>query len=229
MTPPALLVVNPNCTGWMTERVVRQVQHRLAGRAGVDALTAADGPAVIDDANSFAAGAAAAQRVLPGRLAEQPATGGVMLACFGDPGLDAMRALAAPRPVHGLAEAAMRQATARGLRFAVLTCGPAWVGLLTQRARDFGLADGLSGVHALPVHGRALAEAPARWQGDLQAAADRATREGAQALILGGAAFAGLGRLIDTELPVIDAIDAATDALLRDGPPAWRAAAAAPP
>ncbi|MBL8302775.1 MAG: Asp/Glu racemase [Ideonella sp.] len=229
MTSPPLLVLNPNCTGWMTGRVVQQVQRRLAGRAAVDPLTVDDGPPVIDDAASFAAGATAAQRALPARLAERPVTGGVLLACFGDPGLEALRAMAAPRPVHGLAEAAMCQATARGLRFAVLTCGPAWVALLTQRAHDFGLADALSGVYALPVNGRALAEAPARWQGELQAAADRAAREGAQALVLGGAAFAGLGGLIDSPLPVIDAIDAATDALLRDGPAAWRTVAAAGP
>jgi allantoin racemase len=224
MTTPTLLVLNPNCTGWMTERVVQQVQRRLSCRAVVDALTVADGPPVIDDAASFDAGAAAAQRALADRLATRPTTGGVLLACFGDPGLEALRAAAAPRPVHGLAEAAMRLATTRGLRYAVLTCGPAWVGLLTRRAHDFGLAAGLSGIHALPVNGRALAEEPARWQGALQAAADQAAREGAQALILGGAAFAGLGGLIDSPLPVIDAIDAATDALLRHGAPGWRTA-----
>lgn len=219
---PPLLVLNPNSTPWMTERVVQQVTARLAGRAAVDSLTVAEGPSVIDDAAGFAAGAAAAQAALRAHLAARPDTAAVMLACFGDPGLETLRRLAAPRPVHGLAEAAMRLASSRGLRFAVLTCGPAWVGLLRQRAADFGLADGLSGVYALPVNGRALALEPARWQGALQAAARQAEDEGAQVLILGGAAFAGLEGLVTGSLPVIDGIAAATEALLRDGPEAWR-------
>ena len=69
-------------------------------------------------------------------------------------------------------------------------------------------------VLALPVDGRALAAEPSRYRDALADAARQAERGGAQALILGGAAFAGLARLVDTPLPVIDAIDAATAALL---------------
>lgn len=211
---PSLLLLNPNSTPWMSERVAAQLRRHLAGRARLQVLTVADGPPVIDDAASFAAADVAAQRALQLHLAAHPGTDGVLLACFGDPGLLALRGLAAPRPVQGLADAAMRLAAARHQRFAVLTCGPAWVPLLQQRAADFGCAQALSGIYALPVNGRVLAQQPQRWQAALQAAAQQAADDGARALVLGGAAFAGLEGLVHSHLPMIDGIQAAADALL---------------
>ncbi len=205
----ALIVLNPNASDWMTQRVVQQIRRRLSGQAEVVAITAASGPPVIDDDASFAAGAAAAHQALPAALARHPEAGAVLLACFGDPGLEALRQAAGGLPVHGLAELAMREAAAGGRRFAVLTCGPAWGPLLTQRAGDFGVGAALAGVWTLPVNGRALALDPDPWRPALQQAADAAIAAGAQALVLGGAAFAGLGPLVQCGVPVIDSVDAA--------------------
>lgn len=204
-----LIVLNPNASDWMTQRVVQQIQRRLDARTEVVAITAANGPAVIDDEASFAAGAAAARQALPAALARHAGASAVLLACFGDPGLEDLRQAAGGVPVHGLAELAMRHAADAGRRFAVLTCGPAWVPLLQQRAGDFGVGAALVGVWALPVHGRALALDPDPWRAALQQAADAAVAAGAQAVVLGGAAFAGLGPLAQCTVPIIDSVDAA--------------------
>ncbi|GAP37636.1 aspartate/glutamate racemase family protein [Piscinibacter sakaiensis] len=204
-----ILVLNPNATPWMTQRVAEALARQLPAGTALEPLTTADGPPVIDTAERFEAGARAGAAALQARLGRAPAPRAVLLACFGDPGLEDLRRLAASRPVVGLAEAAMRAAARRAGRFAVLTCGPAWVPLLQQRARDFGLAEALAGVQALPVDGRTLAQDPGPWRGALQAAADAAVRDGARALVLGGAAFAGLGTLVQSTVPVIDAIEAA--------------------
>ena len=151
---PTLLVLNPNATGWMTARVAEQLRAALHEHAQVEELTAADGPEVIDSLLSFEAAALVARHALQRRLSQAHMPGdvpgdvpaampadvpagapaGVLLACFGDPGLEALRAHWPALPIQGLAESAMARAAARGQRFAVLTCGPAWVDLLQQRA-----------------------------------------------------------------------------------------------
>lgn len=204
-----IAVLNPNRTQAMTDAVLRQVRRHLP--AGVTAIGVTDehGPPVIASRATFALAAAAAPRFA---AAEGDA---LLLACFGDPGLEALRAAAAPRPVAGLAEAAMAQAVAERRRFAIVTAGADWVTMLNERVADFGAASWLSGVYALPVHGKQLVDDPEACRPALRDAVLAAQRDGAQALILGGAAFAGLAHLVETELPLIDPTAAATAALLR--------------
>jgi allantoin racemase len=219
--PSPLLVLNPNRSGEMTSRVLAQLRQRVPGVEWRGA-TAVRGPAVIDSQTSFAAGAQAAAPLLRAELRARPDTAGVLLACFGDPGLEALRDIAAPRPVWGLAEAALRHCSAQHGPCAVLTSGPAWVPLLKQRAADFGLADVLVGVWALPVNGAALAAEPARWLPTLQQLGDEAVAAGAKAVLLGGAAFSGLGLDLKLSLavPVIDGLDAAAALITRAVRPA---------
>ena len=211
MNARSVLVLNPNSTATMTQRVVEHLRPLLGSGFDVHALTATGGPAVIDTPERFAVGGSAARVALRQALADQPHTAAVLLACFGDPALEALRAASGGRPVAGMAEAAMAAAAAGGRRFAVLTCGPAWRSMLTQRAADFGLGDRLVGVWALPVDGLALAAEPLRWAPQLQSAAGAAQAAGAQALVLGGAAFVGLDLRLQTVLPVVDALRSAAD------------------
>jgi len=207
-----VLVLNPNTSAWMTAGVVERLRQLLGADVAVHGWTASEGPAVISDADSFAQGAAALEPLARAARAGHPAARAMLLACFGDPGLEALRQ-SAGMPVVGLAECAMRQAAAEQGRFAVLTCGPAWVPLLTQRAAQFGLADALVGVWALPVNGAEFSRHPQRWRAALADAAEQARQQGARALILGGAVFAGFEDLIDTALPRIDALQCAARAL----------------
>jgi allantoin racemase len=215
MTKHELLVLNPNSTAWMTERVKATLQHHLGEDFELHPFTADEGPPVIDSPATFEQGARLIGQVCKRALRQHPAIRGVLLACFGDPGLENLRALCGDRPVVGLADCAMAEASARHGRFAILTCGPDWVGLLERRAAELGHAEALVGVWALPVNGRELALQPQRWQSALQAAADDAQRRGAQALILGGAAFAGLSLDIVSALPQVDPLLVAAQALQR--------------
>lgn len=215
MTRRELLVLNPNSTRWMTERVVAQLQRHLGGGYELHSCTVDEGPPVIDGPASFEQGARLVGPACARALARHPAVQAVLLACFGDPGLESLRAECSGRPVVGLADAAMADTAARHGRYAILTCGPDWVGLLERRAAELGHADALVGVWALPVNGRELALQPQRWRAALQAAADAAQHQGAQALVLGGAAFAGLSLGIDSVLPQVDPLQVAAQALQR--------------
>jgi allantoin racemase len=215
MTRHSVLVLNPNSTVWMTDRVAAALQFHLGASFELQACTLDKAPPVIDGPTSFDQ---ASRLVVPAceqALRRNSEVNSVLLACFGDPGLEALRAACQPRQVFGLADCAMADASARHGRYGILTCGPEWVGLLQRRATDLGHAEALVGVWALPVNGRELALDPQRWQGALQDAADQARRQGAQALILGGAAFAGLNLDLASPLPQIDPMEAAANALLK--------------
>lgn len=215
-----VLVLNPNTTEWMTERVVEQVRGNLGPDVITTGFTAPSGVPVIDSEERFAQ---AAEQV-PGLLAnaltqlnDNQWNGNesiaVLLACFGDPGLEAVRGRFPSVPIIGLAESAMAFAVSNEWRFAILTSGPAWIDMLTERASDSGYLSWLLGVYALPIDGKQFAENPDTHRAALQGAADRARSDGAQALILGGVAFAGLGSLLDTDLPIIDGINTAIQRL----------------
>ncbi len=206
-----LNVLNPNSTAAMTQAVLAQVRRHLPPGFSAQGHTAVDGPPVIDSRASFAAAA----RAVPAMAQAAGPEDRLLLACFGDPGLEALRVAAAPRAVVGLAEAAVLQAVAARQRFAILTAGPDWVAMLGERVADFGAAAWLSGVYALPFNGLQLAAQPEAGRDALRTAAQAAARDGAQVLVLGGAAFAGLSGLVDTPLPLIDPIAAATAQLTR--------------
>jgi len=215
MSKPELLVLNPNSTAWMTERVTAALQRHLGEGVALHPCTVDEGPPVIDGPASFEQGARLVGPACERALVRHPGLRAVLLACFGDPGLEGLRVVCADRPVVGLADCAMADTAARHGRFAILTCGPDWVGLLERRAAELGHAAALVGVWALPVNGRELALDPQRWQAALQAAAVDAQRQGAQALILGGAAFAGLELGIVSALPQVDPLQTAARALQR--------------
>lgn len=204
-----LWVLNPNTTQAMTAAVLAQVRGWVPAGTDVQGVTAAQGAAVIDSRATFAQAAAS----LPLLAAGVPADGAVLLACFGDPGLEQLRRLRRPRPVVGLAEAAVAETAGR--RFAIVTAGAAWVEMLRERVADFGAAATLTGVHALPFNGLQLAREPAACSQALNATVREAERGGAEVLVLGGAAFAGLAGMVQTTLPVIEPVAAATRALLR--------------
>lgn len=111
----------------------------------------------------------------------------VLVACFGDPGVAALRALT-PVPVLGLAELAMLAAQAHG-RYASVTGGAAWGPMLQRLAGSLGLAESLAGVVTVERTGAELLADPAAAQALLLDACHQALAlGGVQAIVIGGAA-----------------------------------------
>ena len=140
-----------------------------------------------------------------GRHSELPDA--VLVGCFGDPGLFALRECCAAR-VTGLAEAAFLEAAALG-RFAVVTDGEAWGPIMERFARMMDLGDVLLGVHTVAPTGAQLAAEPVMALELLtQACRDAEERWPCDAIILGGATLAGLAATIQPaiKVPVIDSV-----------------------
>ena len=115
---PEILIVNPNTTGTITALLQRHGDQQLAPQASVRAVTARFGAPYIVDEASFAVASHATLDAWAAALAEGAAPDAVLIGCFGDPGLAALRDSSAA-PVTGLAEAAVLEAAALG-RFAHL-------------------------------------------------------------------------------------------------------------
>ncbi|MBN8750146.1 MAG: Asp/Glu racemase [Variovorax sp.] len=211
--PRRLLVLNPNCTVAMTDGVLARLRQLAGERIVLRGLTAPDGPPVIATREAFAAGAAAAQRALAG--VSDVWADAVLLACYGDPGLDALRAQS-PVPVLGMAESSVRDALARGRPFHILTAGREWGPMLRDTvARHAGATTLLDGVTTLDTTGLAASEDRAGFVRRVQAALDTLAAAGAPDCVLGGAGFAGLedclhypGRLTDGLRTALAALDA---------------------
>ena len=133
----------------------------------------------------------------------------VLIACFGDPGLFALRECSA-HPVTGLAEGSFAQAAQTG-RFAIVTGGARWRPMLERLADNLGCGAQLAGVHTVAQSGAELARDPVAAHAILRAACAHAAQEfGAASVILGGAGLAGMAQPIAQSLglPVIDSVTA---------------------
>ncbi len=201
-----LLIINPNTTQMVTAKVADAARIALPG-VEIEACTGRFGAAYISSRASFAVAGHAALDCLAAHAAGADA---VLLACFGDPGLDALREVS-PVPVVGLVEAACREAGAAGRRFAIVTGGERWAPMLTEMIRTRGLEGGLAVIHTVAPTGGQIAEDPDGAL-DLLASSCRVCveRHGAQAVILGGAGLLGLAARIQPRLdvPIVCSVEA---------------------
>ncbi|RYF68991.1 MAG: Asp/Glu racemase, partial [Comamonadaceae bacterium] len=133
-----LLVINPNTSASVSALLHARLRAVCPAHVAFEVVTARLGAPYIASESSFAvaghatldAWAAATHGAGAGPEREFDA---VLIGCFGDPGLLALRECSAA-PVTGLAEAAFRQAAARG-PFAIVTGGAAWAPMLRRHAQ----------------------------------------------------------------------------------------------
>jgi allantoin racemase len=204
----SLTVVNPNTTQSMTDLIEAQARLVAAPGTVVTGRTPSMGPASIESHYDEAL-------AVPGLLevirADSQADAFVV-ACFGDPGLDAARE-AASRPVVGIAEAAMKTASLLGRSFSVVTTLSRTVGRAWDLTRTYGLERQCAGVHACDIPVLDLEEDRERTYAVILSFAKNAlAQDGSDAVVLGCAGMAGLPELLTAELgvPVVDGVAAAT-------------------
>ncbi len=206
---PRLLLINPNTTEAVT-RVMAERALALAPPGGeLNAVTARFGAAYIVDERSAAVAAHAVLDAADADAARPDAASAVLIGCFGDPGLLALRE-PGQRPVTGLAEASMRAAAVHG-RFAIVTGGARWRPMLERLAWSLDLLAPLAGIVTVQANGAELAADPPAALRLLEAACQEALRlPDVQCIVVGGAALAGMAAALQPRvpLPLIDSVDA---------------------
>lgn len=221
--PPRLLIINPNTSTSVTDLLCRHARPTCEAQGWqIEAVTARLGAPYISCEASYAIAAHAALDAWAAALAAQPsAPQAVLLACFGDPGLLALRE-SSPVPVTGLAEAAFMEAARRG-RFAVVTGGARWAPMLQRLAQQLGFGEALAGIQTVAPSGAELAADPVAARALLARACQQAVAQGGvQSVVLGGAGLAGLAAQLQDQVsvPVIDSVQAGLRVLLAGQAPA---------
>jgi Asp/Glu/hydantoin racemase len=203
-----LLLINPNTSDTISALLQSHAQAGVGSHDKVITRTARFGAPYISCEASYAVAAHAtldawAAAIAPG----QERFDSVLIGCFGDPGLLALRQVS-QIPVTGLAEASFVAAAEKG-RFAIVTGGERWKPMLERLAHSLGYGEQLAGVHTVTATGAELAADPLAAQVLLaRACGDAVRRWGVQSVILGGAGLAGMAALIQpvVAVPVIDSV-----------------------
>jgi len=202
-------VINPNTTAAMTARI----EHCARAVAGTDTsvigITSDTGPASIESHYDEALSVPGVLRAI--ERGERDGVDGYVIACFGDPGLDAARELASG-PVIGIAEAAMHTASHLGRGFSVVTTLARTIGRATDLAERYGMHRFCRGIHACEIPVLELDTDPDARKIITQACRNAVESDGSDAVVLGCAGMADMCSEISAELgvPIVDGVSAAT-------------------
>lgn len=202
-------LINPNTTVRMTDTMAACARATAASGTEIVAATSTMGPPSIESwyDESLA---------LPGLLAEvasgeRDGIDGYVIACFGDPGLFAARELARG-PVIGIAEAAMHAASVIAPSFSVVTTLARTTGMAWHLAERYGMKRFCRSVRATDVAVLDLDRPGSAARRLIVDECRRALEEdGADAIVLGCAGMADLGRAIEDAVgaPVVEGVTAA--------------------
>lgn len=210
MTRPTILLVNGNSREDLTTRMAALARVKLGDIADIEPMTIATAPQFVSTRTEAAKAATAILTAVHTRLAQpnSPRPDAVMLACFGEPGLWALRD-SIRVPVTGMVEASVAAATQLGRRVAILTSGRDWPPQIENLLRIYGQSSRVVRITALPDD--ALSEDRAIWHPALtDAVAHDVALGGAEVLILGGGPLTGRAETLmpPPGITLIDAFDA---------------------
>lgn len=205
-----ITVINPNTTRAMTDLIGSCARGVAGPGTRIAAVNPPMGPASIESHYDEALS-------VPGLLhevaaGERAGSDGYVIACFGDPGLDAARELAGG-PVVGIAEAAMHAATLVGRSFSIVTSLSRTLGRAEDLVRHYGFAERCVGAYACDIPVLALDDPSSD---AAQVIIDLCRRsiesDKCDSIVLGCAGMADLCSYISAEIgiPVIDGVSAAT-------------------
>lgn len=174
-----LLVINPNTSIHVSKSIDSLVREVTAGAAEVRTVAADFGFTYISTRVAVSIAAHAVLDSAARAIAEQGMPDAILLACFGDPGREALAEMTGV-PVIGFAEAGLLAAAAMPGTSLVATNGAVWCEMLAELVLKLGIGDRIAGVRSI----EAVADSPRTIAEFL---AGEATSLGAERVVLGGA------------------------------------------
>ena len=148
-----LLLINPNTSAEVTASIDRLAREVLGSSVKLRAVTARFGARYIGSRAGAAIASHAALDAYASALTEGAKPTAIVLACFGDPGLEALREIAGI-PVLGFADSGITAAVQRASRFAIATIGEAWGAMLSELVARRGLTPRFAGMISLGEESR---------------------------------------------------------------------------
>lgn len=213
-----ILLVNPNTTASMTRKIASVARDVAGADTEIIATNSQNGPPSIQGFLDVAT-------CIPGLLdevARHPEVDAIVIACFDDTGLDAVRTLV-DVPVLGIGEAAYHAASMIANKFSVITTLSRSVPGLENNLMRYGLDRKCARVRATDIPVLKLEEGdPATLDKIRSEIRDAISQDNAEAIVLGCAGMADLIAKLSAEfgLPVIDGVSAGitfAEALVKNG------------
>lgn len=201
-----ILVINPNTTTSMTDKIAIAARAVARPDTQIIATNSQDGPASIQGFLDVAT-------CIPGLLAEvarHSDIDAIVIACFDDTGVDAVRTLV-DVPVLGIGEAAYHAASMIANKFSVITTLSRSVPGLENNLMRYGLAQKCARVRATDIPVLKLEEGdPATLSKIKSEIRTSIAQDNTEAIVLGCAGMADLMAQLSDEfgLPVIDGVAA---------------------
>lgn len=202
-------VINPNTTPEMTRGI--EEAARLAARQGTEvwAVSPELGPASIESYyDEYLCIPGVLDEVKKGELEGAEA---FVIACYGDPGLQAAREVT-DAPVVGIAEASLYMASMLAARFSIVTVLPRIRTMLEEMVEGYGMGRRVVSIRTTPLCVLDIERDPeASWQMVRDDARRAVEEDDAEAILLGCAGMADFANSLEAELgvPVIDGVVAA--------------------
>jgi allantoin racemase len=188
------------------------LQSHAAAGTEVVAEPTANGPAAIESAHD--AGLVVPELIRLAPLAEKRGFSAIVIGCYSDPGLDALRELLTI-PVIGPGAASLHLAAQLGTRISVLTPSGRGYGRVAARLRGLGIATLLASVRGIGLSVTDLAkQAPGALDKAAEAARIAVEQDGADVLVLGCMSMAFLPGICEelgkrVGVPVVNPVIAA--------------------
>lgn len=202
---PTALVINPNTSATMTAEIEQTAKSVFAPAWRYIVARAPAGPESLESWTDYHI---ASVSILP-LLEQYPHVDGVVLACFGDPGLYVLKETCRA-PAVGIAEASMSLALLLGARFGILAGMGRAVELMDSMVRTYGLESRYAGCQSLDLRVLDFEKDRGVTLTALKRASLQLRARGAEALLLGCAGLTGFvdDLQVETEMPVIDPVEA---------------------
>lgn len=204
-----LLLINPNTSAAMTQGMTQAAQRVAAPGTVVTGRQPSFGPVSIESHFDDVFGAAGVAEQM--RLAQGEGFDAVLIACFGDPGLDAARELTTA-PVLGIAEAAFHAASFVATGFSVVTTMTRTCVIAERLVQRYGFERTCRGIHGTDIPVLALEHCGEDTVAQIEAAARLAlSQDRSGAIVLGCGGMAALCATLQQRLgvPVVDGVSAA--------------------
>ncbi|PFP30649.1 Asp/Glu/hydantoin racemase [Bacillus sp. AFS073361] len=202
-------VINPNTTLEMT----KGIEHAALAAARPDtqilAVSPKMGPSSIESFyDEYLAIPGVIEEIKKG---EEEGVDAYVIACYGDPGLQAAREVT-DKPVVGIAEASLYLASMLAARFSVVTVLPRIKTMLEELVDSYGMSKRVLNIRCTPLAVLDFERDPEGGIETLRQEGKRAVEEDkAEAILLGCAGMAEFANSLEKELgvPVLDGVTAA--------------------
>lgn len=207
-----ILVINPNTTAEMTRDIGAQARRYARADTQIEAISPSWGPPSIESHAEQELGAVAMLRIVADRA---PEFDGIVIACYGDPGLYAAREIS-PVPVMGIAESSMMMTLSVAHRFSIVAALARSRPIMEDVVRRYGLEARCASVRTTSLAVLEIGRDPERAERQIIVEAREAVeRDGAEAISLGCAGMGTLDKRVQEAVgvPVVDGVVAAVKLL----------------